>query len=120
MALKIMNREVDGVALLALDGSVGFGEETSVLREKVKSLLGEGNRKIVLNLSNVTRIDSKGLGALVAVYYSAKSAGASLQLCNLGPRLNEMLRVTNLDTVFEISNTEEDAVRALARKASAD
>jgi anti-sigma B factor antagonist len=120
MALKITDREVDGVALLALNGRVGFGDEVNVLREKVKSLLAEGNNRIVLNLGNVTLIDSKGLGALVAAYYNAKSAGASLRLCNLGPRLTETLRITNLDTIFEVSNTEEDAVRDMARKASAD
>ena len=63
MALKITNREVEGVAVLALDGRIVLGEETSTLREKVKNLLAEGKKNIVLNLSNVTQIDSSGLGA---------------------------------------------------------
>jgi anti-sigma B factor antagonist len=120
MALKITNREVDGVAVLTLDGRIVLGEETSALREKVKSLLGEGNKNIVLNLSNVTLIDSSGLGALVAAYSSAKSGGASLRLCNLGSRFNELLQITKLYTVFEVSDTEADALRALTKKASAD
>jgi anti-sigma B factor antagonist len=117
MSLKITNREVDGVAVLALDGRIVLGEETSALREKVKSLLGEGKKNIVLNLSNVTQIDSSGLGALVTTYSSAKSGGASLRLCNLGSRFNELLQITKLYTIFEVSNTEADAVRAMAKTA---
>jgi anti-sigma B factor antagonist len=120
MPLKITNREVDGVTVLALDGRIVLGEETSTLREKVKSLLGEGKKNIVLNLSNVTLIDSSGLGALVAAYSSAKSGGASLRLSNLGSRFNELLQITKLYTVFEVFETESDAVRALAKKPSAD
>jgi anti-sigma B factor antagonist len=120
MPLKITNREVDGVTVLALDGRIVLGEETSTLREKVKSLLGEGKKNIVLNLSNVTVIDSSGLGALVAAYSSAKSGGASLRLSNLGSRVDELLQITKLYTVFEVSETEADALRALAKKASAD
>jgi anti-sigma B factor antagonist len=118
--LKITNREVDGVVVLALDGRIVLGEETSTLREKVKSLLSEGKKDIVLNLSNVTLIDSSGLGALVAAYSSTKSGGASLRLCNLGSKFNELLQITKLYTVFEVSETEADALRALAKKASAD
>jgi len=120
MALKITNREIDGVAVLTLEGRIVLGEETSTLREKVKSLLGEGKKNIVLNLNNVTLIDSSGLGALVTAYSSAKSGGASLRLSNLGSRFNELLQITKLYTVFEVSETEADAVRAMAKKASAD
>jgi anti-sigma B factor antagonist len=120
MPLKITNREVDGVTVLALDGRIVLGEETSTLREKVKSLLGQGKKNIVLNLNNVTLIDSSGLGALVAAYSSAKSGGASLRLSNLGTRFNELLQITKLYTVFEVSETEADALRALSKKASAD
>jgi anti-sigma B factor antagonist len=119
MALKITDREVDGVTVIALEGRIVLGEETSALREKVKSLLAEGKKNIALNLSNITQIDSSGLGALVTAYSSAKSAGASLRLCNLGSRFNELLQVTKLYTVFEVSNTEADAVRAMAKTASA-
>ena len=75
MPLKITNREVDGVTVLALDGRIVLGEETSTLREKVKSLLGEGKKNIVLNLNNVTLIDSSGLGALVAFVRQLSEAG---------------------------------------------
>lgn len=120
VALKITNQEIDGVAVLTLDGRIVLGEETSALREKVKSLLGEGKKNIILNLSNVTLIDSSGLGALVTAHSSAKSGGASLRLCNLGSRSNELLQITKLYTVFEVSDTEADALRAMAKRASAD
>jgi anti-sigma B factor antagonist len=119
MALKITNREVDGVAVLALGGRIVLGEETAALLEKVKSLLTAGKKKLVLNLKNVTFVDSSGLDALIIVHTSAKSSGASLRLCNLGSRSNELLQVTKLYTVFEVSNTEADALRAMAKRATA-
>lgn len=120
MPLKITSREVDGVVVLALDGRIVLGEETIALRDKVKSLLGEGKKKIVLDLKNVTMIDSSGLGAMVTAHSSAKSAGATLRLCNLGTRTNELLQMTRLLTVFEVSNSEAEAVSAMSKSASAD
>jgi anti-sigma B factor antagonist len=119
MALKITTRETDDVAVLDLDGRIVLGEESSALREAVKGLLAAGRKKIVLNLSNITQIDSSGLGTLVASHSSARAAGASLRLCNLGARFNELLQVTKLYTVFDVSDTEADAVRAMASAASA-
>ena len=71
MALKFTNREVDGVAVEALDGRIVLGEESNALREKAKNLVAEGKKKIVLNMDNVTFIDSAGLGTLVAAHHSA-------------------------------------------------
>ena len=75
MALKITDRVVDGVAVEVLEGRIVLGEESNALREKVKSLLAAGQKKIVLNMDNVTYIDSSGLGTLVASHTSAQSAG---------------------------------------------
>jgi len=119
MALKITNREVDGVAVLALDGRIVLGEEAVALREVVKSLLAAGKKKLVLDLKNVTFIDSAGLDGLVIAHTSAKSSGASLRLCNLGSRSNELLQITKLHTVFEVSSTEAEAVRVMAKTVSA-
>jgi len=120
MALKIANSEVNGVDVLALEGRIVLGEETVTLREKVKGLLALGKKKLVLDLKNVTMIDSSGLGELVAASTRAKAAGATLRLCNLGTRTNELLQITRLVTVFEVSSTEADAVRAMAKASSAD
>jgi anti-sigma B factor antagonist len=115
MALKLTNREFNGVAVVELDGRVVLGEETNKLREAVKNLVSEGKKKIVLDVKNVTMIDSSGLGALVAAYSSAKSAGASLRLASLGAHFNQLLQVTKLLTVFEVSKTQEEAVSAFSK-----
>jgi anti-sigma B factor antagonist len=114
MALKITNHEVDGVTVVALDGRIVLGEETNSLRETVKKLLADGKKKVVLDLKNVSLIDSAGLGTLVSVRHSANSRGTSLRLCNLGTRTNELLQVTKLVTVFEVSNSEAEAIRSFA------
>ena len=78
------------------------------------NLLTDGKRKLVLNMNDVTQIDSAGVGALVAVHHSANSAGASLRLCRLGSKFKETLQITRLLTVFEVSDSEADAVRSLS------
>ncbi len=75
MALKMANREVDGVSVVVLDGRIVLGEESNALREKLKSLIAEGKKKIVLNMANIKYIDSSGLGTLVAAHCSAKTRG---------------------------------------------
>ena len=110
MALKMTTREVDGVTVVALDGRIVLGEESNALREKVKSLVAEGKKKIVLNMENVSFIDSAGLGTLVAAHHSAKGQGASLRLCHLGAKFSEVLQITKLMTIFEVYNTEAEAV----------
>ncbi len=113
MALKMTNREVDGVSVVALDGRIVLGEESNALREKVKSLIAAGKKKIVLNMDNVTFIDSAGLGTLVAAHHSVKSQGASLRLCHLGSKFQEVLQITKLLTVFDVFNSEAEAVASL-------
>lgn len=112
MALKMTNREVDGVAVVELEGRIVLGEESNALRERVKSLLANGQRKIVLNMDNVTYIDSAGLGTLVAAHHSARSQGAALKLSNLGSKFQEVLQVTKLLTVFEVYDSEAAAIRS--------
>jgi len=84
MALKITNREVEGVSVVTLDGRIVLGDESNALRVKLKSLIAEGRKQIVLNMDNIKYIDSAGLGILVAAHCSAKTRGASLRLCHLG------------------------------------
>jgi anti-sigma B factor antagonist len=110
VALKLTNREVDGVAVVAMDGRIVLGEESNALRERVKALVAEGKKKIVLNMDNVTFIDSAGLGTLVASHHSAKAQGAALKLCHLGSKFQEVLQITKLLTVFDVYNTEGEAI----------
>jgi anti-sigma B factor antagonist len=119
VALKITNREVDGVSVQALDGRIVLGEESNALREKVKGLIAAGKKKIVLNMDNVTFIDSAGLGTLVAAHHSAKSQGAGLRLCHLGSKFQEVLQITKLMTVFDVYNTEAEAVASFSKGAGA-
>jgi anti-sigma B factor antagonist len=115
MPLNITSGEVNGVAVVWLDGRIVLGEETIELRKRVKGLLGEGKKKLVLDLKKVTFIDSSGLGALVAAHSSAKSSGATLRLCNLGSGANELLQLTRLVTLFDVSNSEADAVSSFSK-----
>lgn len=115
MALKMTNREVNGVSVVALDGRIVLGEESNALREKLKSLIAEGKKKIVLNMDNIKYIDSSGLGTLVAAHCSAKTKGASLRLCHLGSKFQEVLQITKLLTVFEVCDTEAAAVASFSK-----
>jgi anti-sigma B factor antagonist len=115
VALKITSREVEGVAVLALEGRIVLGEESNALRENVKKLLAENKKDIVLNMSNVTYIDSAGLGTLVASHHSARSQGAALKLSNLGSKFQEVLQVTRLLTVFDVFDSETAAVRSFKK-----
>jgi anti-sigma B factor antagonist len=114
LALHIENRDVNGIAVLALGGRIVLGKESSALRETVNGLLVGGNKKIILNVDRVAYIDSSGLGMLVAMYQAAKSHGASLTLCHLGSHFEGVMQITKLLTVFETYKTEADAVRSLA------
>src|ERR1700730_7839705 len=110
------DREVGGTSVVALDGRIVLGEESKSLREKLKGLIAEGRKQIVLNMDNITYIDSTGLGTLVAAHVSAKTQGASLKLCNLGRKFQDLLQLTKLLPVFELCNTEAAAVASFSKE----
>ncbi len=112
MALRMTDREVSGVDVIDIEGRIVLGEESNSFREKVKSLLAAGKKKIVLNLAQVTYIDSAGLGTLVATFHSARSQGATLKLTNLGSKFKEVLQVTKLMTVFDTYDNETAAIQS--------
>jgi len=118
MALTITNNGIDGVIVVHISGAIFFDEESKSLRLYVKDLLGK-SRQIVLDLGNVTRIDSSGLGTLVALYASARKIGGDIKLANLGNHIKEALRITRLVTVFDIFDRTDDAVASFKRAASA-
>jgi anti-sigma B factor antagonist len=111
LPLYITHGKVKNVAVVWLVGRIVLGKETGDLREKVKGLFGEGYTKIILNMEGITLIDSSGLGALVGLYYDARSRGVSLRLCHLGSRFRDLLHITKLYTVFDVSETQADALR---------
>jgi anti-sigma B factor antagonist len=114
MKLKITVSNLGGTQIVGLDGRIVIGEESQALRERLKSLIDLGKKNIVLNMSKVEYIDSTGLGTLVAAQVSAKNYGTSLKLSNLGVKFHELLQLTKLVTVFEVSDTEAAAVASFA------
>ncbi|MGO8787022.1 MAG: STAS domain-containing protein [Terriglobia bacterium] len=112
MALNVVEKEVNGVTVLILSGRVTLGEESSQLRTKLKDLLSHGKTRLVLDLADVTYIDSAGLGTLVAGFTSAQNQGASLKLANLTKRFHEQLNITKLVTVFDVYDNVEMAAKS--------
>ena len=112
MSLEIREREVEGIRILDLDGRLVAGEDTGLLREKMREIAAAGVKMAVLNLKNVDYIDSTGLGALVIGYTTLKKAGGGLKLMNLTRRNIELLVLTKLETVFEVFNDEQDAINS--------
>jgi anti-sigma B factor antagonist len=117
MTLKMETRQADGVTIFSCQGRIVFGEEAAALRENLKRVLAS-SRQIVLNLSGVSYIDSGGLGILVGVYSSARAAGAEIKLTGLGQRLRDVLQITKLVTVFEVYDTEQEAIATFHRGAA--
>jgi len=115
VALRMAERDVNGITVLDIDGRIVLGEESNSFREKVKGLLASGKKKIVLNLANVSYIDSAGLGTLVATFHSARSQGAMLKLANLGAKFKEVLQVTKLMTVFDTYESEAAAIQSFEK-----
>jgi anti-sigma B factor antagonist len=115
VALRMTDRDVNGITVVDIEGRIVLGEESNSFRERVKSLLAAGKKKVVLNMANVSYIDSAGLGTLVATFHSARSQGATLKLANLGAKFKEVLQVTKLMTVFDTYDNEAAAVQSFAK-----
>jgi anti-sigma B factor antagonist len=116
MQLKLATRTKDKVLLVDCAGRIVFGEESSLLRETVKKAVVENNR-IILNLGEVSYIDSGGLGTLVALRTTAQNAGGTIKLTNLTKRVGDLLQVTKLLTVFDVYDSEEEAVESFRKAA---
>ena len=109
MPLKMDTRQSDGVTIVQCTGRITFGDEANALRDRIKTLLSS-TKKIILNFAGVTNIDSGGLGTLVGLYSSARSSGADIKLTALGQRLRDVLAITKLSTVFEVYETDTQAI----------
>jgi anti-sigma B factor antagonist len=113
--MEIAERVIGDVTLLDLKGKMTLGEGDELLKDKVNSLLGEGRKKLVLNLEGVPYIDSAGLGEIVRTYTTVNRQGGNLKLLNLTKRIEDLLSITKLLTVFETYDSEADAVKSFAR-----
>jgi anti-sigma B factor antagonist len=113
--MKASSRQVDGVIIVDLSGRITLGEGSVVLRDTVKDLSTKGNKKILLNLGDVTYIDSSGIGELVSAFTSVRNAGGELKLLNLTKKVHDLLQITKLYTVFDIQDDEASAIAAFNR-----
>ncbi len=118
MQLKLGVRVVDGVSIVDCRGRLLFGDESSALRDTVKNLLAE-TKHLIINLADCTYIDSGGLGTLVGLYSSAQNNGGLVKLAKLQQRVIDLLQVTKLLTVFDVYDTEEEAVKSFGKTAVA-
>jgi anti-sigma B factor antagonist len=109
MKSNISTKRIGDVSVVALKGRILLGEQSNSLRERVQSLICEG-QKIVLNMANVTYIDSTGLEILVAAHVSAKNQGTALHLSDLGNKFHDLQQLTRLLTVFSVYATEAEAI----------
>lgn len=114
MALRMDTKESNGVTVLTLAGRVTLGDESNQMRNKIKEILAQGKKKLVLDLGGVSYIDSAGLGTLVAAYTSARNRGADIKLASVTKKFDDLLNITKLVTVFSVYKSVQDATKAFA------
>ncbi|MDZ8070535.1 MAG: STAS domain-containing protein [Nostoc sp. DedQUE08] len=110
--MSIETRTVKDVTILDVKGKVTIGEGDVTLRESIRSALADGAKKILLDLSGVTTIDSSGIGELVSSYTATTNQGGKLKLTNLPPKVHDILMITQLITVFETYDSETEALQS--------
>ena len=118
MPCKANIRNVGDVAIVDLRGRITLGDGCGVVRETVKDMLRGGKKNLLLNLGDVSYIDSSGLGEFVSAYATCANQGAQIKLLNVQTRVHDLLQITKLYTVFESFTSETDAVRSFVPKAA--
>ena len=116
--LKITERQNGLITILDLDGKIKLGEGSAELHKELGRLVEKGEKKILLNLANVSHIDSSGLGELVTGYNTLQKTGGELKLFNLSDKVHGLMTVTRLLTVFDIYENEAEAVDSFEGKSS--
>jgi anti-sigma B factor antagonist len=112
--MKANTRQVEGVTIVDMNGRITLGEGSVILRDTVRGLLTEDRKNILLNLADVTYIDSSGIGELVSAYTNVKNQGGDLKLLNLTKKVHDLLQITKLYTVFEIADDEAVAIKSFS------
>ena len=108
--INISERQAGDVTILDLEGKVTIGEGSVALRNAIRRLLGEGKNKILLNLGSVGYIDSSGIGELVSSFTAVNKEGGVLKLLNLTQKIQDLLAITKLLTVFEVFENEAETL----------
>lgn len=114
MSVKLTNRQVGDVTVIDAVGRITLGEGSSTFRDMIRDMAAAGNKKILLNLGEVSYIDSSGIGELVSGFTTITNHGGSLRLLNLTKRVKDLLQITKLYTVFEVFDDEAHAVRSFS------
>ena len=115
MSMKASNRQVDGITVVDMSGRITLGEGSVILRDTIRDLIGKGQKKILLNLGDVTYIDSSGIGELVSAFTAVRREGGELKLLNLTKKVHDLLQITKLYTVFDIKDDEAAAIKSFAK-----
>ena len=114
MSVKLTTRQVGDVLVIDAAGRITLGEGSSALRDKVREVSTQGNKKILLNMAEVSYIDSSGIGELVSGFTSVTNHGGVLKMLNLTKRVKDLLQITKLYTVFDVHDDEAAAIRSFA------
>jgi anti-sigma B factor antagonist len=110
--MNISERVVEGVSILDLSGKIVLGEGDVQVKDRIRDLLADGQRRILLNLADVGYIDSAGLGAIISCYTTSKREGGQLKLVHLTKKVQDLLAITKLITVFETYDSEKEALES--------
>ncbi len=112
MSVKLSTRQVGDVSVVDAVGRITLGEGSSALREAIRNLVSQGHKKILLNLAEVSYIDSSGIGELVSGFTTVTNQGGQLRLLGLTKRVKDLLQITKLYTVFDVHENEAHAIRS--------
>ena len=114
MSVKLTTRQVGDVTVVDAVGRITLGEGASTFRDSVRDLVASGHKKLLLNLAEISYIDSSGIGELVSGFTTVANQGGTVKLLNLTKRVQDLLQITKLYTVFEVFDDEAKAVRSFA------
>jgi anti-sigma B factor antagonist len=114
MSLEFLNWEIDGVTVLNLGGRLTLGDATTQFRDAIQELIAAGKPNVLLDLHDVTQLDSSGIGELMAAQTACKESGGALKLMNLGKRVETLLQMMSLYTVCEIVSGEDEGIRSFS------
>jgi anti-sigma B factor antagonist len=115
VSMKASNRQVDGITVVDMSGRITLGEGSVILRDTIRDLIGKGQKRILLNLGDVTYIDSSGIGELVSAFTAVRREGGELKLLNLTKKVHDLLQITKLYTVFDIKDDETAAIKSFTK-----
>ena len=112
MSVKLNTRQIGDVSVVDVAGRITLGEGSSALRDTLREMVSKGQKKVLLNLGEVSYIDSSGIGELVSAFTTVTNGGGQLKLLNLTQRVKDLLQITKLYTVFDVHDSEVTAIRS--------